>query len=185
MKFFLFKVFSLTIISILLVGLSQCTQAIDKEEALAKAAFFDMKYVDNIIDNNKELGFAEDEKGRKDTLMMIANSLKNNDFDSVIKIGTEYINRYDLDNDVEYMLATALFQRGEYGKAAKHYLTVSKTPDFEERRMVKYYLALCYLRFESGDDTSTAIKLLKEIQADPGEQFKAHELQSFIDLFAS
>jgi len=185
MKNLLLKVLYFVIVSVFLVSLIQCKPAIDKEKALDKAAFFDMKHANSIIEKNTELGFAEDEKGRKDTLAMIATSLKNNDFNSVIKIGNEYINRYDLDNDVEYMLATALFQQGEYGKAAKHYLVISKTPDFEEKRMVKYYLALCYLRFDSGEDTASGIKLLKEIQADPGEQFKAHELQSLIDLFAS
>jgi len=170
------------ILAIAVFSCSTPTANTNKEEVLSKASTLDVAFADAIIANNSTSGFADADKGKKDTLVMMACFMKEYKYDNVIKIGGEYVNRYGMDTDVEYLLATALFQQSEYAKAAGHYNTLLKQPDFTNFRMAKYYLALCYLRFDSESSKQDALTLLKQLKADPGVEFKASELQEFIDL---
>ena len=169
----------------LFMGMFSCTSTapkVNKEEALKEASTPDVDFAKAIIAKNSSLGFAEAEKGKKDTLSMIASALTKFNYDSVIEIGNEYISRYGMDNDVRYMLATAMFQQSEYAKAAEHYNALLVETEFEHQQMTKYYLALCYLRFDSPSAKADALKLLNQLKADPGVDFKVSEIQMFIDL---
>lgn len=173
------------LLSFLALGITifSCGNKVNKAEILKEASTVDVAFAEKIIAANSSAGFADPEKGKKDSLVMMATFLRNYEYEEVVKIGNEYINRYGMDNDVKYMFATALFQQSEFGQAAKYYNDLLLEPDFSNSRMTKYYLALCYLSFDSPtDNKEMAVKLMKQLQQDPGDEFKVNELQVLIDL---
>jgi len=168
------------------VAFTSCTQEkgkeMSKEETLVLASKLNASFADKVITANTVRGFAAEDKGRKDSLVLIADALKVYNYDDVIKLSNEYFINYDSDENVKYMLATALFQKGEYGKAAKHYIPLLQSTGFEEKRTAKYYLALCNMRFDSESGNKTALKYLNQLKSDPGEEFTSDHLQGLIDV---
>ena len=159
-----------------------CEKKESKNSVLEMASKFNPSFAEDVISANTVRGFADDNKGQKDSLVLIANALKTFEYDEVISLSNEYFNRYEIDENVKFMLATALFQKGEYGKAAKHYLPLLNSSNFADKRQAKYYLALCQMRFDSKQGTEMAIKYLKELKSDPGEEFNPDHIQGLIDV---
>jgi len=92
--------------------LLSCTPEVQKEEDFntpppSSSPSSPTSILDLIIANNSNLGFAAQEKGRKDTLMMIAKTLKANNFDDALKMGNKYLDSYGMDREVSFLLSSA------------------------------------------------------------------------------
>ncbi len=169
------------------VSVFSCSTKEDQTTALLNAVVTDTLYIKTLIADNTSSGFVKNEKGQKDTLVMIARYLKNHQYQDVVAVSNEYFNRYGTRTDVKFMLATALFQQSEYAKAARHFTELLNDPEFTNKRMTKYYLAHCYLGFDTDNpkvNQENAKKLLKQLMADPGDEFQIHELEVIVNLIS-
>jgi len=168
---------------ILIICLMACSQKVNNERILSEASKINHYYLDSIINSDRDLGLVEPAKDKKVRMIRIAKALKNNDYNQVIEFTNDYNIQYSKNPEVQYMLASAFFQKREYSIAAQHFINLFSQKNFNNKEMVKYYLAICYLKFGAKEDIKNALNLLKQLQSDTDNKFNRKEIQSLLDLY--
>lgn len=141
----------------------------------------DVEFANRMLEKSASKGFADPEKGKKDTIALIANFYKKGAYKTAIEVINEYIERYSPDFDTEYMLGSCLFQEGEYAKAVKHFLPLLEQKNAEQKQDIQWMTALSYLQFNSASADSNAKKILKQMLTDPGS-YEPQAIEQYIEM---
>lgn len=135
--------------------------------------------LDSDPDNLRSLDFVNPDAGRDGSLASALKLYRDEEWEKARVELVQYCKMYSGDKIGKYYLGLALFQQGEYAKAASHFTHLTVDAPFELRNPAKWYLALCYTQFRSAQGFKDARVLMQQLAADPDSGY-AKEAKAFI-----
>ncbi|MCC6814842.1 MAG: tetratricopeptide repeat protein [Saprospiraceae bacterium] len=127
-------------------------------------------------------GFADKEKGKKDSLSSAILLLKADQYVEARYALHQYLEAYPDDNTAQLYLGIAYVHAGKYAKGAKYLTPLTRLASSnEDRDLAKWYASMCYVQFNTEHDLQTAKFLLKELADDPSSIYTDHA-RAYFDL---
>lgn len=126
--------------------------------------------IDNKISEYKNLGFADPDVGKKDTLSLALDYMKKGDYKNADNILMELIENYPQDAEATHYSGMNNLYLGNYKNAIEALDFSRKNAEKEMRDEAQYYYALCLTQVEYSNDLY--IKELKKVANDKTSEYQ-------------
>lgn len=153
-----------------------------QEDPFAKYFKPETKDLPMILDRLEGLGLADPEKPKSDTLQAALKLYEALQFEQARSALSAYIKVHPTDKLAQHYLGLSLMNQSEYAKAANHLAPLAQDDSFEYKNTAKWYLALCYTRFNDAESRGNTKKLMQQLADDANSGYQK-DAKEYIKAF--
>lgn len=119
--------------------------------------------LNSILDDLSSVGMAASDDPQADSLAVGLTLYKEYKYEETRSYLAAFVEKYPDDHIGKLYLGLSLLQQSEYAKASRHLQEVSQVPGFEHKDVADWYLAQCYLMYDTEKGKEFAKKLFNQI----------------------
>ncbi len=141
------------------------------DKAYAQYYKADDKKVFDILDRMEAQGFASTSGEGEDTLTQALKYYGNFKFDEAKSTLSQYLNAYPENETAKMYMGLTQLQLGNYAPAIEHLTPLYQNTSYENHEMVKWYLAMCYIRVNDKESIQKAKQMLRELSMNKSSEY--------------